>query len=352
MPMNPVADFRSDTFTLPDDAMRRAIYQAEVGNSAYGEDPSVNELEQTLAEFFGRDAALFFPTATMAGQCAIAVWCKPGEIVLIEEYGHNFYFETGSMAFISGTQAQPLPGRYGILSPELLARSIRHVENPYSRTGLIVLENSSNYGGGTVYPLTTLDAVYELAHAHKLPVHIDGARIFNALQYYRQSDPAMPPERVLPANGSLSVCFSKGLGAPMGAALIGDADFVAEAARVRSLLGGTMRQIGFMAAAALHGFRVNFDRLQEDHATARCLAEGLTEIEGLSVELEAVQTNMVYVDVAAGTERAARIITQLEERGIRAWNLGARLRFVTSMLVDQTDSVRAIEAVTAAMAES
>jgi threonine aldolase len=351
MPMNPNADFRSDTFTLPDEAMRRAIYQAEVGNSAYGEDPSVTELEQTLAEFFGSDAALFFPSATMAGQCAIAVWCKPAEIVLIEKYGHNFYFETGSMAFISGTQAQPLPGHHGILSPQLLAQSIRHVENPYARTGLIVLENSSNYGGGTVYPLATLTAIDELAQASKVPVHIDGARIFNALQYYRHSEPALTPERVLPANGSLSVCFSKGLGAPMGAALMGDTAFIAEAARVRSLLGGTMRQVGFMAAAALYGFRHNFDRLHEDHINARHLAEGLAEIEGLSVALEAVQTNMVYVDVAAGPERAARLIAQLEERGIQAWNLGTRLRFVTSMLVDKAACVRATEACAVAMTE-
>jgi threonine aldolase len=349
--MNPIADFRSDTFTLPDEAMRRAIYQAEVGNSAYGEDPSVNELEQTLAEFFGSDTALFFPSATMAGQCAIAVWCKPAEIVLIEEYGHNFYFETGSMALISGTQAQPLPGHHGILSPELLAQSIRHVENPYARTGLIVLENSSNYGGGTVYPLKTLAAINELAQANSVPVHIDGARIFNALQYYRQGEPALSPEQILPANGSLSVCFSKGLGAPMGAALMGDTAFIEEAARVRSLLGGSMRQVGFMAAAALYGFRHNFDRLQEDHVNARRLAEGLAEIEGLSVALEAVQTNMVYVDVAAGPERAARLIALLEERGIQAWNLGARLRFVTSMLVDEAACVRATEACAIAMAE-
>ncbi len=349
--MTLIADFRSDTFTMPDEGMRRAIYQAEVGNSAYGEDPSVNALEQTMAEFFGRDAALFFPSATMAGQCAIAVWCKPAEIVLIEEYGHNFYFETGSMAFISGTQAQPLPGRHGILSPELLAQSIRHMENPYARTGLIILENTSNYGGGTVYPPATLNAIYELATANNLPVHIDGARIFNALQYYRQSNSAMPPTQVLPANGSLSVCFSKGLGAPMGAALIGDSDFIAEAARVRSLLGGTLRQVGFMAAAALYGFRHNFDRLREDHTNARLLAEGLTEIGGLSVDLQAVQTNMVYVDVAAGSERAVRLVSQLKERDIRAWNLGARLRFVASMLVNRADCVRAVETVAVAMAE-
>ncbi|MFT7049405.1 MAG: threonine aldolase [Halioglobus sp.] len=349
--MNPFAEFRSDTFTMPDQAMRQAIYQAEVGNSAYGEDPSVNELEQTLADFFGQQAALFFPSATMAGQAAIAVWCQPGEIVLIEEYGHNFYFETGSMAFISGTQAQPLPGQHGILAPELLARSIRHVENPHARTALMVLENTSNYGGGTVYPLETLDATYQLAVAHNVPVHIDGARIFNALQYYRQSDASFRPDSILPAKGSISVCFSKGLGAPMGAALIGSADFIEEAARVRSLLGGAMRQVGFMAAAALHGFRHNFDRLNDDHANARHLANRLAGIDELSVELDSVQTNMVYVDVEAGAERASRLITQLEPRGIRAWNLGSRLRFVTSMLVDRADCERAADAIEEALAE-
>ena len=347
--MDQLAEFRSDTFTLPDEGMRRAIYQAEVGNSAYGEDPSVNELEQTLAQYFDRDAALFFPSATMAGQCAIAVWCKPAEVVLIEEYGHNFYFETGSMSLISGTQARPLPGDNGILDPALLADSIRHLENPHARTGLIVLENTSNFGGGTTYPLPVLDTIFELGTTHGLPVHIDGARIFNALQYYRQSDRSLRPGRMLPASGSLSVCFSKGLGAPMGAALVGDADFIEEASRVRSLLGGTLRQAGFMAAAALFGLRHNVERLGEDHANARDLAEGLAGVDGLHVALDTVQTNMVYVDVAAGAERAARLIAQLERRGIRAWNLGHRLRFVTSMLVDNKTCHRAAAAVADAM---
>lgn len=344
-------EFRSDTFTLPDEGMRRAIYQAEVGNSVYGEDPSVNELEQAVAQYFGREAALFFPSATMAGQSAIAVWCKPAEIVLIEEYGHNFYFETGAMAFISGTQARPLSGQHGILSPELLASSIVHVENPHARSGLIVLENTSNYGGGTVYPLPVLDAIFELGASHKLPVHIDGARIFNALEYYRQADSSVRPEQLLPAKGSISVCFSKGLGAPMGAALVGDTDFIEEATRIRSLLGGAMRQVGFMAAAALYGLRNNLERLQEDHANARFLAEQLAGVQGLSVALDTVQTNMVYVDVEAGSERAAQLVLQLERRGIRVWNLAERLRFVTSMLVDNAACERAADAVEVAMRE-
>lgn len=349
--MNQFTEFRSDTFTMPDEGMRRAIYQAEVGNSAYGEDPGVNQLEQTLAELFNRDAALFFPSATMAGQSAIAVWCKPAEMVLIEEYGHNYYFETGSMSLISGTQARPLPGRHGILSPELIASSIQHVENTHARSGLIVLENTSNFGGGTVYPLTTLDTIYSLAAAHKLPVHIDGARIFNALQYYRNNDPTLEPERVLPANGSISVCFSKGLGAPMGAALIGDADFIKEASRVRLLLGGTMRQVGFMATAALYGLQHNFERLNEDHENAHYLAKRLAGMDGLSVALETIQTNMVYADVKAGPDRASQIVTALERQGIGVWNLAERLRFVTSMLVDRKDCEHAADVVAEIMQE-
>ncbi len=347
----PSAEFRSDTFTLPDEAMRRAIYEAEVGNSAYGEDPSVSELELFLAELFRQDAALFFPSATMAGQAAIAVWCNPAELVLIEEYGHNFYFETGSMSLISGTQARTIRGRHGILCAETLAAAVQHPENPYARTGLIVLENSSNYGGGTVYPRAMLESIYSLAASHGLPVHIDGARIFNALEYYRHTGADIMPTQVLPGRGSISLCFSKGLGAPMGAALVGDAQFIKEATRLRSLLGGTMRQAGFMAAAALHGLRHNRVRLAEDHANARCLAQGLAGIEGLAVELETVQTNMVYADVEAGAARAERLIAQLANKGVRAWNLAGRLRFVTSMLVSRADCEYAIVAVREALAD-
>jgi threonine aldolase len=332
--------------------MRRAIYEAEVGNSAYGEDPSVNALEQAMAEFFEREAALFFPSATMAGQSAIAVWCRPAEGVLIEEYGHNHYFETGSMPLISGTQAVPLKGDKGILSAEVISNATRHVENPEARVGLIILENTSNYGGGTVYPLTNLDQIFEVANYNSLPVHIDGARIFNAIQYYRQTADSVPPGQLIPPRGSMSVCFSKGMGAPMGAVLLGDQDFINEATRIRQLLGGGMRQVGFMAAAALYGFQYNVDRLIEDHANARLLAEGLAQIDGLTVDLTTVQTNMVYVDVADGTDRAEQLISQLENRGIRAWNLGPKLRFVTSMLVDESGCGRALQATAEAMKDA
>ncbi|MFT6956982.1 MAG: threonine aldolase [Halieaceae bacterium] len=347
--MTVISEFRSDTFTLPDDAMRKVIYEAEVGNSAYGEDPSVRALEEATADYFDREAALFFPSATMAGQAAIAVWCQPAEQVIIEEYGHNYHFEAGSMAMISATQARPLVGRHGILEPEQLAAAVIPTEKSFIRTALIVLENTSNFGGGTVYPRKTLTENYKVAVDHNLPVHIDGARIFNALQYYRQTDPGILPSSLLPAHGSMSICFSKGLGAPMGAALIGSAEFIAEAERVRSLLGGMLRQAGFMAAAALYGMQHNVERLLVDHDNAQFLARELAELSGLSTDLDSVQTNMVYVDVDAGVNHAIELVATLQKQGVQVWNLGPRLRFVTSMLVERRDCERAVKAMSEAL---
>jgi len=326
------SEFRSDTFTVPDEGMRRAIYQAEVGNSGFGEDPSVNALEETMADFFGRDAAVFLPSATMAGQIAIRVWTRPGDVVVIEKYGHNYYFETGAMSAIAGVQASPLPANHGILDPAAIAAAIRHPENNYARTSLVILENTPNFGGGTVYRRPVLDAIFAIAAEHTLPVHIDGARIWNALVASGDE-----PAGVIQPGGSMSVCFSKGLGAPMGAVLVGDAEFIREARRIQKILGGAMRQIGFMAAAALYGFRHNYRRLAEDHENASILADSIREIDGIHVDMEGVQTNMIYVDVAAGSEAASAIVNAMCARGVRVLNVGSRIRFVTSMLVDRQD---------------
>jgi len=336
------ADFRSDTFTLPDEGMRKAIYTAEVGNSGYGEDPSVNKLEQIIAEFFGCENAIFLPSATMAGQIATAVWARPGDMVVLEKFGHSYYFETGAMSAISGAQAHLLDSERGILSPKDLAERIVHPENPYARTALIILENTSNFGGGTIYPQDTLDAVFELASKNKLPVHVDGARIWNALA----ADSSARSEEKVHSEGSISVCFSKGLGAPMGAALAGSADFIHEARRIQLMLGGVMRQVGFMAAAALYSFQNNRERLLQDHDNARSLAESIQNIDGIEVDLEAVQTNMVYADVIDGADKASALVSQLNKAGIKTLNVGHRIRFVTSMLVDRSDCERAIRVFT------
>jgi len=333
-------DFRSDTFTMPDEGMRRAIYAAEVGNSGYAEDPSVNQLETQIAEYFGVEAGVFLPSATMAGQIAIRVWSRPGDTVLIEEFGHNYYFETGSMSAIAGVQPRLLQGSRGILDPEVIAASIVHPENPYAHTSLIVLENTSNFGGGTIYPEETLDAIFALASNSNLPVQIDGARIWNAI-VAGDSD----PKRLIQAGGSMSVCFSKGLGAPMGAMLLGSTDFIDEARRIQCMLGGVMRQVGFMAAAALYGFRHNLTTLAKDHANCSFMASRLAGNSALDIDLQGVQTNILYFKVKAGTQRAAGLVDELAEEGIGALNVGSLVRLVTSINVARKDCELAVETI-------
>ena len=332
------ADFRSDTFTMPDQGMREAIFKAEVGNAGYGEDPSVNKLEKKLADFFGCDEAIFLPSATMAGQIAISAWTRPGDMVLIEKFGHSYYFETGAMSAIAGAQAHLLTGTRGILAVEDIAARINHPENHYARTGLIILENSSNFGGGTIYPQQTLNDIFKLAEQHSVPVHIDGARIWNVIAASNCT-----PSSLMPESGSMSVCFSKGLGAPMGAALLGGKEFIHEARRIQLMLGGVMRQIGFMAAAADYAFENNRKRLTEDHENALYLAKGLANAAAIEVDMKSVQTNMVYARVQAGADQATKLVRQLNERGVHCLNVGALIRFVTSTLVDRNDCMQAIE---------
>lgn len=323
-------DLRSDTFTLPDEGMRQAIYRAEVGNSAHGEDPSVNRLESRVADYFGMDAGLFLPSATMAGQIAFKVHTRPGDVILIEEYGHGYYFESGSMGLISGIVPRLLEGERGILLPQQLRQAIDHLELAHGRAALAVLENTTNFGGGAVYPHTVLQELYALSRAERLPLHVDGARIWNAIAAGRPD-----PRSLAPPGGSLSVCFSKGLGAPMGALLLGGQAFIEEARRVQAMLGGRMRQVGFMAAAALYGFEHNLDRLVEDHANAGHMARVLAANPALAVDPSRVETNILYFEVKAGAERAARLVAELEAEQVRAWSLGSLLRLVTSLNVDR-----------------
>jgi len=333
-------ELRSDTFTLPGEGMRQAIQAAEVGNSGYGEDPSVNRLETEMAEYFGVEAGAFMPSATMAGQVAIRVWCQPGDTVVIEEFGHNHYFEMGSMEAISGTQACLLPGDRGILAPDCIAAAIDQPEDPDVNTALVVLENTSNFGGGTIYPQDTLGDIFALAENRNLPVHVDGARIWNAIVAS-----GCDPRRQIQPGGSMSVCFSKGLGAPMGAVLLGPADFIRKARQIQCLLGGVMRQVGFMAAAALWGFQHNLQRLAEDHANCLAMARRLAGHPALDIDLAGVQTNILYCGVKAGPERASRLVEELAQNGIGALAVGPLLRLVTSLNVSADDCERAAEVI-------
>ena len=325
---------------MPDEGMRHAILEADAGNSGYGEDPSVNQLETEVAQYFGVEAGVFLPSATMAGQIAIRVWTRPGDQVLIEEFGHNYHFETGSMSAISGVQARLLRGTRGILAPETIKASITHPENSYAHTSLIVLENTSNFGGGTIYPQEKLDAIYSVAAHSNLPVHIDGARIWNAI-VASESD----PKQSIQPGGSMSVCFSKGLGAPMGAVLLGSANFIREARRIQSMLGGVMRQVGFMAAAALYGFHHNMARLTEDHENCLFMAKRLAGHSAMEIDLQCVQSNILFLKVKAGDQRASRLVDELAQDGVGVLDVGSLIRLVTSSNVSREDCEYAAESI-------
>lgn len=330
--MTDTVDLRSDTFTLPDAAMRDAIAAAGVGNAGFDEDPSVNRLQEHVADYFGMDAGIFLPSATMAGQVAFKVWTRPGQFILIEEYGHGYYFESGAMGAISGALPRLLKGHRGIIDPDELRGAIAHAEHDYDRAALAVLENTSNFGGGTVYPLPILERMFAISEEESLPIHIDGARIWNAIV----ADGA-DPKSLVPPGGSMSVCFSKGLGAPMGALLLGTKAFIDEARRIQAMLGGVMRQVGFMAAAALHAVDHNMERLTEDHDHARLIANTIADNPGLEIEPAHVETNILYFRVREGEGRAAQLVADLEKQRVLAWNLGGLVRLVTSLNVDRKD---------------
>jgi threonine aldolase len=334
--VNRIIDLRSDTFSLPDEGMRRAIRDAEVGNSGFREDPSVRKLEEECAAFFGLEAAVFLPSGTMAGQIALNIRSRPGDLVAIEENGHNLRFEAGSMALISGTQALTVRGDRGILDPARVRSAVVSAREHGARISCIVLENTSNFGGGTIYPRATLDDLFRLSGELGIPVHVDGARIWNAVAASGED-----PASLVPEGGSVSACLSKGLGAPMGSILAGSEGFVEEARRVQQLLGGVMRQVGFMAAAGLYALRNNLGRLREDHARCRRMAERLADCPGVEIDLEAVQTNILYLRIRAGEEAAEDLRTRMAREGVLAFRVGDRIRLVTYLNVDDGDCDRA-----------
>lgn len=335
--MKRIIDLRSDTFSLPDEGMRRAIRDAEVGNSGFREDPSVRKLEEECAAFFGLEAAVFLPSGTMAGQIALNVRSRPGDLVAIEENGHNLRFEAGSMALVSGTQALTVRGDRGILDPGRVRTAVASARDHGARVSCIVLENTSNFGGGTIYPREALEGMFRLSGELGIPVHVDGARIWNALAATGEE-----PGSLIPQGGSVSACLSKGLGAPMGSILAGSEGFVEEARRVQQLLGGVMRQVGFMAAAGLYALRNNLGRLREDHARCRRMAERLADCPELEIDLAAVQTNILYLRIRAGEETAEDLRVRMAREGILAFRVGDRIRLVTYLNLDDGDCDRAV----------
>jgi threonine aldolase len=335
-------DLRSDTVTKPTPAMRRAMAEAEVGDDVYGEDPTVNRLQERAAEIFEKEAAIFVPTGSMGNQIAVKLHTKPGQEVIIEERGHIYNYEMATMSAFAGTIARPVKSQdaSGILTWDEIAPAI-HVQSIYyvQPTGLIAIENSHNLAGGSVMTSARAGDICARAHERKIPVHLDGARIFNAAAALDE-----PVANLARPADSVMFCLSKGLGAPVGSMLLGDQAFIDEARVIRKMLGGGMRQAGVLAAAGLVALAESPKGLPDDHANAKRLAEGLAELPGVKIDPEKVVTNIVIFDVSETGQTADHICARLHELGVLASGFGSSIRMVSHYDVSRADIDSALDA--------
>ena len=329
-------DLRSDTVTRPSESMRSAAADAEGGDDVYGEDPSVNELEATVADVLGTEAAMFVPTGTMGNQIAARVHTERGQEALVEQESHVYKWELAGLAQHAELQARTVDGGpRGVIAPEDVAEGYVAADGHRPGTGLLCLENTHNSRGGTAIAADCIDAACEAAHDRDVPVHLDGARLFNAAAALD-----VPAARLVRSVDSVMACLSKGLGAPVGSMLAGREAFVEEARRVRKLFGGGMRQAGIVAAPGLRALK-NRERLAEDHANAERLAEGLNALEGL--DAREPETNIVLVET---DDPAERFLEQCEAVGVRGVPFGDRVvRFCTHLDVDREAVETAVERV-------
>lgn len=324
-------DLRSDTVTRPTAAMREAIAHAEVGDDVFGDDPTINALQERLAKLFAREAALFVPTGTMGNQVCLAAHTSPGDEVILEAGAHIFQWEAGAPAVLSGLSMHAVQGTRGVITAEQVALRIRPDDEHYTRTRVVAIENTHNHSGGTVFPMAEIERLSELCQRRGIKLHLDGARLWNA-----HIATGIPFATYGSLVDSISVCFSKGLGCPVGSAVIGDFDFIGRARRARKRFGGGMRQAGVLAAACLYALDHHVNRLVEDHTHAQLLARALCELPGVAIDMEGVQTNIVYFDVKETGRTAANVVEKLDAQGVHLIALGpTRLRLVTHLDVDR-----------------
>ena len=345
MPRPPI-DLRSDTVTRPTAAMRRAMAEAEVGDDVYREDPTVRRLEERSAALLGKEAALFVPTGTMGNQVAVKVWTRPGKEVVLEEASHIIDYEMAQMAAFAGVMPRVVRGTAGIPTVDAIRRALRPPIYYVAQTGLIALENTHNMAGGTILPQATAEAIAALARSHRIPLHLDGARIFNA-----SVATGLPVATLARPFDSVMFCLSKGLGAPLGSIVAGPAGFIEEALRVRKRLGGGMRQAGIVAAAGIVALDHQVSRLVEDHRMARRLADRIAGIEGYVVEPEAVVTNIVIIRVRRAGRTAPEVSERLRTMGVLLSSLDdERLRALTHYDVTPADIETAADCLADAIA--
>lgn len=335
-------DLRSDTVTRPTPAMRAAMAAAELGDDVLGDDPTVQALEAGIADLLGKEAGLFTPSGTMANQLAIRSICEPGDELIAHRESHIIHYETGGPAALSGCMISPQDGEGGLFDADSIRRSIRNRDqhNPVSR--MVVVENTHNRGGGTHWTIPGFTAVADAAHEAGLHVHVDGARLFNASVAGGYEAGAFAASA-----DSVSVCFSKGLGAPVGSALVGSRDLIDRARRFRKMFGGTMRQAGLLAGAALHAIQHHVDRLAEDHENARLLAAGLGELPGVTLDhpAELTPSNMVFFRLPEDGMDATTFCTALRAHDVAMIEMDPhRVRAVTHLDVGREDMEVAVRA--------
>ena len=335
--MHETADFRSDTVTRPTPTMRRAMAEADVDDDVLGHDPTTLALEQEAARLLGKESALFVPSGVMANLIAVSTHCRPGEEVILEEWAHTSRFESGGIGALAHVLARTLRSDRGLMDADEIARWISPGNEHTPRTGLVCVEQTHNFHGGAVVPLDGLRGIFDAAKSRGVPVHMDGARLWNAVAATGISAAAHAA-----CADTVSVCLSKALCAPVGSILAGPAEFLARARFVRKRLGGGMRQSGVIAAAGLVALREMRHRLAEDHANARRIAEGLAALPGFAVDLAAVQTNIVFVRLQRLDP--ARVVEAAAAERIRLYATGPdQIRFVTHHDVDDDDVTRLLD---------
>ncbi|NOZ29006.1 MAG: low-specificity L-threonine aldolase [Chloroflexi bacterium] len=329
-----LVDLRSDTITKPTPAMRRAMAEAEVGDDVFGEDPTINRLEEMAAEKLGKEAAMFVASGTMGNLVSLLAQCNRGDEIILGDQAHTFLYEQGGAAALGGIHPRPLPNQPdGTLDLQQVEAAIRSDNVHFPRTRLIALENTHNRCYGNPLTVEYMNAVGSLARRHGLKLHVDGARIFNAAIAL-----GVDVQDLVADADSVTFCLSKGLAAPVGSIVCGTHEFIAEARRARKVVGGGMRQAGVLAAAGIVALTEMVDRLAEDHANARRLAEGLAEMDGISIDPERVKTNIVYFDVTSETITTQELVDQLGAEGVRVLALGPRqVRAVTNYHVSAED---------------
>lgn len=337
-PRTSAIDLRSDTVTKPSPEMRRAMFEAEVGDDVYAEDPTINRLEKRAAEIFGREAALFVPSGTMGNQIAVKLHTHHGQEIICEERGHVFNYEMAMMAQFSGCVPRTVWADDGILTWQHVEPKIKTKSYHAAKTGLVALENTHNMAGGTIMPPEVFNEVCDNVHAAGLPVHLDGARIFNAAVAL-----GVPAAQLTAKADTVMFCLSKGLGAPVGSLLVGSAEMIDRGRIYRKALGGGMRQAGILAAAGLIALEQGPPKLAEDHANAKLLAEGLARIPGIKIDPAKVQTNILICDISGTGLTSGELSRKLAERGVLANGVSPQLmRFVTHLDVNREQCAQAV----------